>query len=176
MLELPDYRLPTFKNVAALLWEKTKDFLCRAFTLIFIASVGIWLLRYFDMSFSNAADISDSILYHIGAVISPIFRPLGFGRAELATALVVGLSAKEAVVSTLGVLSGAGGIAQLFQDRLAAFSFLLFTLLYTPCVAAFAAMRNELGSFMRALGAALIQCAVAYLVSFLFYNIASILI
>lgn len=176
LLELPDYRLPTLKNVAALLWEKTKDFLCRAFTLILIASAGIWFLRYFDMSFSRAADISDSILYHIGAFISPIFRPLGFGRAEPATALLVGLSAKEAVVSTLGVLSGTGGIAQLFQDRISAFSFLLFTLLYTPCVAAFAAMRSELGSFLRALGAAFMQCAAAYLVSFMFYNLANILI
>lgn len=176
MLELPDYRLPTLKNVAVLMWEKTKDFICRAFTLILIASVCIWFFSYFDVSFSHAADISDSILYHIGDFISPVFRPLGFGRAELATALVVGLSAKETVVSTLGVLSGGGGIAQLFGNRISAFSFLLFTLLYTPCVAAFAAMRSELGSFLRALGVAFIQCAAAYLVSFLFYNIACILI
>ncbi|MCI8331579.1 MAG: ferrous iron transport protein B [Clostridiales bacterium] len=173
VMELPNYRIPSMKSVLILMWEKAKDFIMKAFTVIFIASIVIWFLQSFDVRMQLVSQTSDSMLAGIGKFLSPLFRPLGFDRWELATALVTGLSAKETVISTLSVLTGGASLTGLFANKLSAFSFLLFTLLYTPCVAAFAAIRREFQSFLKAFMIALSQCLVAYAVAFSFYHIAS---
>ncbi|HQO69605.1 MAG TPA: ferrous iron transport protein B, partial [Clostridia bacterium] len=151
VMELPNYRLPTVKNTMLLLWEKTKDFITRAFTIIFIASIIIWFLNKFDIRFNAVQDSQDSILAAIGSFIAPVFTPLGFGNWMASTALITGFMAKEAVVSTFAVLLSTGmenmsvPLATVFSP-VSAFSFLLFTLLYTPCVAAVAAVKRELGT------------------------------
>ena len=168
VMELPNYRFPTAKSVGLLLWEKTKDFLTKAFTVIFVATVVIWFLQTFDSRLNVVADSADSLLAMIGKGISPIFIPLGFNDWRITTSLISGFTAKEAVVSTLGVLTGTGTaeletvLASLFTPR-SALSFLTFTLLYTPCVAAVATIKKELGSGFRAALVVLFQCAVAWL-------------
>ena len=159
-----------------LLWEKAKDFLTRAFTIIFVATVLIWFLQTFDSRLNVVSDSADSLLAAIGQVIAPIFRPLGFADWRVTTSLITGFTAKEAVVSTMAVLTGtstaelAGHLSGLFTP-LAAISFLLFTLLYTPCVAAVATIRRELGGGLKALGVVILQCAVAWLVAAVVYQI-----
>ena len=168
VMELPNYRFPTAKSVGLLLWEKTKDFLTKAFTVIFVATVVIWFLQTFDSRLNVVADSAASLLAMIGKGISPVFIPLGFNDWRVTTSLISGFTAKEAVVSTLGVLTGTGTaeletvLASLFTPH-SALSFLTFTLLYTPCVAAVATIKKELGSGFRAALVVLFQCAVAWL-------------
>ena len=180
VMELPNYRLPSLRSVVLLMWEKAKDFLERAFTVIFLVTVIIWFLQNFDMRLNVVSDSADSILAGIGRVIAPIFAPLGFGDWRMVTALVSGFSAKEAVVGTFGVVLGVGtnqlpvALHQLFTT-LSAASFLAFTLLYTPCVAAVATIRRELDSTWKTVGVVLMQCVVAWVVALLVYQVGLLL-
>ena len=179
VMELPNYRFPSAKSVALLLWEKAKDFLSRAFTVILLATVIIWFLQSFDYKINFTTDSSQSLLAYIGRGISVIFRPLGFEDWRVTTALVSGFTAKEAVVSTLAVLSGtnADGLAAALPSiftPLSAISFLVFTLLYTPCIAAVSTIRKEFKSFWATLGIVGIQCAVAYVCALAVFWIGSI--
>ena len=171
VMELPNYRLPSLKNVGLLLWEKARDFLQRAFTVIFLASIVIWFLQTFDTRLNVVTDNSGSLLALVGRLLAPLFAPLGFGDWRCVTALISGFIAKESVVSTLQVLLGGAALSSLFPLR-SAVSFLVFTLLYTPCVAAIATIRRELGSRWATLGVVVMQCTVAWVVSFLAYAIA----
>ena len=179
VMELPNYRFPSLKSVALLMWDKARDFIERAFTVIFAATLIIWFLQTFDMRLNVVADSSASLLAALGQFISPVFAPLGFSDWRVSTALITGFTAKEAVVSTLAVLTGTSianlgpALAALFTP-LTAFSFLTFTLLYTPCVAAIAAVRREMHSRMAAVYVALMQCCIAWLVAFAVYRIAAI--
>ncbi|MBQ6235186.1 MAG: ferrous iron transport protein B [Clostridia bacterium] len=166
VMELPNYRLPGFKNVLRLLWDKAKDFLSRAFTVILIATVVIWFLQTFDFRLNVVSNQHDSILAVIAGFIAPIFKPLGFGDWRMSTALIAGFLAKESVVSTVNVLFGTEAAVLGSMTPLAALSFLAFCLLYTPCVAAIAAIRRELGRGWAAV-VVLFQCAVAWIVAFL---------
>lgn len=173
VMELPAYRFPSPKSVMLHMWDKAKGFIRRAFTIIFVATIVIWFLQSFNWSFDMVEDSSKSILAFIGSLIAPVFAPLGFGDWRASTALLTGLTAKEAVVSTLSVLLNAGGETALLQTLftpLAAFAFLCFTLLYMPCVAALAASRRELGSARAALAAMAYQTGVAWIVAFIVYQ------
>ena len=180
VMELPNYRMPSAKSVAMLLWDKAKDFLQRAFTVIFVATLIIWFLQSFDSHLNFVQDSSQSLLAGIGKLLAPIFQPLGFGDWRITTALVTGFTAKEAVVSTLGILTGTGmenlsmGLAGLFTTA-SAVSFLVFTLLYTPCVAAIAAIGRELGGKWRGALVAVFQCVVAWLTAALVYQAACLI-
>ena len=173
VMELPNYRLPSAKSVGLLLWEKAKDFLQRAFTVIFLATIIIWFLQGFDTRLNAVADSSYSLLALIGQWIAPLFAPLGFAAWRCATALISGFVAKESVVSTLEVLLGGAAVTGMFSPR-AAISFLVFTLLYTPCVAAIATIRRELGSTVKTVGVVILQCGVAWLVGWLAYAITGL--
>lgn len=162
VMELPNYRLPGMKNVAHLLWEKAKDFLQRAFTIIFLAAIIIWFLQTFDLHMNMVADSQDSILAVAAGFIAPVFAPLGFGDWRISTALISGFIAKESVVSTLSVLFGTTGALMTVISPLSALSLLVFCLLYTPCVAAIASVRRELGGKWAA-GIVLLQCGIAWL-------------
>ncbi len=174
VMELPNYRLPSPKSVAMLIGEKAKDFVTKAFTVIFYASMIIWFLTNFDMRLNVVTDSSASILASLGGLIAPLFKPMGIGDWRIATALITGFVAKESVVSTLNVLAGSGsaGLQSIFKP-LSAMSFLVFSLLYTPCVAAIAAVRRELGKKFAAV-MIIRQCVIAWLASFLVYLIGSI--
>ena len=175
-MELPAYRLPSAKNVTLHMWEKAKDFIKKAFTIIFIATLVIWFLQSFDFRFNLVSDSSASMLAAIGRFLSPIFAPLGFADWRASTALITGLTAKEAVVSTFGVLFGVtqaelpAALGQIFTP-LAALSFLAFTLLYTPCVAAINAARQELGSWKATAGLIVYQLVIAWIAAFAVYHI-----
>lgn len=174
VMELPNYRFPSLKSVGLLMWDKAKDFLERAFTVIFLATIVIWFLQTFDPRLNVVTNQTESLLAMVGALLAPLFAPLGFGDWRAATALISGFIAKESVVSTLGVLLGSasdvsGALSAMFTP-VTAVSFLIFTLLYTPCVAAITAVRRELGSGWKAAGVALLQCCVAWLVSFVVYH------
>lgn len=181
VMELPNYRLPSFKSVMLLLWEKARDFLERAFTVIFVASIVIWFLRTFDTKLNVVEDSSQSLLALVGRFIAPAFAPLGFGDWRAVTSLISGFTAKEAVVSTMAVLMGTsvnelgGALSSLFTP-LSALSFLVFTLLYTPCVAAIATVRRELHSRGATLGVVLMQCGVAYLAALAVWQIGSLFV
>lgn len=181
VMELPNYRFPSAKSVALLMWDKAKDFIQRAFTVIFIATLIIWFLQTFDMRLNVVTDSGASLLAMIGKLIAPLFTPLGFNDWRAATALISGFTAKEAVVSTLSVLTGTGmsnlggALGSVFTTPLAAASYLVFTLLYTPCVAAVATIRREIGSAWKTLGIVCMQCGVAWLAAFAFYQIASLI-
>ena len=174
VMELPNYRFPSAKSVALLLWEKAKDFLQRAFSVIFLATVAIWFLQSFDARLNVVSADSESLLAMIGQLLAPLFRPLGFADWRCTTALISGFIAKESVVSTLQILLGSAPIASMFTTK-TALSFLVFTLLYTPCVAAIAAIRREVGSAPRAALIALTQCCVAWLAAFVLYQLVLIL-
>ena len=180
VMELPNYRFPSAKSVWQLCWDKAKDFLTRAFTIIFVATIIVWFLQTFDTRMNLVADSSDSLLATVGAVLAPVFAPLGFGDWRVSTALLTGFIAKESVISTLGILTGSGAdvtaaaLGTLFTPVTAG-SFLVFTLLYTPCVAAISAVKRELGSGWKAAGVALSQCVIAWIVSFLAYHLLSLL-
>ncbi len=173
VMELPNYRLPSAKNVAQLLWEKAKDFLTRAFTVIFIATILIWLMQNFSFSFNLVADSKDSILAGISSFISPIFRPLGFEDWRITTSLFTGFMAKESVVSTLNILFGSTEALMEVLTPLKAFSLLIFCLLYSPCVAAVGTIRKEMG-ISWALGVIIFTTSIAWICSFIFYALASI--
>ena len=181
VMELPNYRLPSPRSVILLMWEKAKDFLTRAFTVIFMATVIIWFLQTFDLKLNVVADSSGSILAALGRLIAPLFAPLGFGDWRMVTALVSGFTAKEAVVSTFGVILGVsteqlrGALHLLFTPASAA-SFLAFCLLYTPCVAAVATIRRELGSKWKTLVVVIGQCLIAWLVALAVYRAALVLL
>ncbi|MEG1943061.1 MAG: nucleoside recognition domain-containing protein, partial [Angelakisella sp.] len=176
------YRLPSAKSIVLHIWDKAKDFIYRAFTVIFLATLIIWVLQSFDTRGNPVTDSAASMLAIIGGWISPIFAPLGFGNWMASTALVTGLTAKEAVVSTLAVLTGAGEGAALSTVLAAAFtpasalSFLTFTLLYMPCIAAFAAVRREYGSGLRAAAIMASQTGIAWVVALLVYRMALLLL
>ena len=167
VMELPNYRLPSPKSVGQLIWEKARDFIQRAFTIICVATVVIWFLQTFDTRLNVAATPDSSLLALVGSLITPIFKPLGFGDWRISTALITGFTAKESVVSTLTVLLGGdtGALNTLFTP-FTALVFLIFTLLYTPCVAAIAAVKRELGGGRAALGVVLMQCGIAWVVAF----------
>ena len=175
VMELPNYRMPSAKSVGLLLWEKAKDFLQRAFTVIFLATVVIWFLQSFDTRLNVVTDSADSLLALIGQWLAVLFRPLGFGDWRCATALISGFIAKESVVSTLQVLLGNAAITLLFTTR-SAISFLVFTLLYTPCIAAVATIRRELGSRIKTVGVVLLQCVVAWLAAYIAYAVGGLLL
>ena len=175
VMELPNYRMPSAKSVGLLLWEKAKDFLQRAFTVIFLATVVIWFLQSFDTRLNVVTDSADSLLALIGQRLAVLFRPLGFGDWRCATALISGFIAKESVVSTLQVLLGNAAITSLFTTR-SAISFLVFTLLYTPCIAAVATIRRELGSRIKTVGVVLLQCVVAWLAAYIAYAVGGLLL
>ena len=175
VMELPNYRMPSAKSVGLLLWEKAKDFLQRAFTVIFLATVVIWFLQSFDTRLNVVTDSADSLLALIGQWLAVLFRPLGFGDWRCATALISGFIAKESVVSTLQVLLGSAAITSLFTTR-SAISFLVFTLLYTPCIAAVATIRRELGSRIKTVGVVLLQCVVAWLAAYIAYAVGGLLL
>ncbi len=170
VMELPNYRLPSAKSVLLLLWDKAKDFITRAFTVIFLATIVIWFLQRFDMRLNVAVNSEQSLLAAIGRWLAPVFAPLGFADWRCATALISGFIAKESVVSTLQILLGSSAVSTLFTTK-TALSFLVFTLLYTPCVAAIAAIRREVGSAGRAAVIALSQCCIAWLAAFLLYHL-----
>ena len=180
VMELPNYRMPSAKSVGLLLWEKARDFLERAFTVIFLATIIIWFLQTFDAKLNVVTDSADSLLAMVGQFIAGIFRPLGFNDWRVATALISGFTAKEAVVSTLAVLLGTntaalGSVLGTLFTPLSALSFLVFTLLYTPCIAAVATIRRELGSVWKMLGVVVLQCGVAWLAAMLVYRIGGLL-
>ncbi len=166
VMELPNYRLPGVKNVARLLWDKARDFLQRAFTIIFLASIVIWFLQSFDLRLNRVADSQDSILAIAAGFISPVFAPLGFGDWRISTALISGFIAKESVVSTLTVLFGSTGALMAVVSPAEALPLLVFCLLYTPCIAAVASIRRELGGRWAA-GIVLLQCGIAWLCALL---------
>ncbi|MEG0629826.1 MAG: ferrous iron transport protein B [Christensenellaceae bacterium] len=176
ILELPAYRFPSAKSVLLHMWDKAKDFIVRAFTIIFIASIIIWFLQSFDWQFNFVTDNSTSMLAGIGRAIAPVFAPLGFGNWQASTALITGLSAKETVISTLSVLSGGEQALSALFTPLSAFAFMAFTLLYMPCVAALAATRRELGSTKGAFLTVLYQTIIAWVVAFLIFQIGSLFI
>jgi ferrous iron transport protein B len=165
VMELPNYRMPGAKNVIQLLWEKAKDFLQRAFTVIFLATIAIWFLQTFDLKLNMVTDSRDSILAAVAGLIAPVFKPLGFGNWQISTALLTGFIAKESVVSTLTVLYGTtAGLTGTISTAAAA-SLLVFCLLYTPCVAAIASIRRELGGKW-AIQVVISQCVVAWIAAF----------
>ena len=176
VMELPNYRMPSLKSVLKLIGDKAKDFVTRAFTIIFIASIIIWFLQSFDLRLNPVANSSDSLLAILGGVIAPIFKPLGFGDWRVSTALITGFTAKESVVSTLTVLLGGSSetIGNLFNS-FTAFVFLVFSLLYTPCVAAIAAVRHELGKRWT-IEIVVSQCIIAWIIAFLVKIIGSLLL
>ena len=181
VMELPNYRMPSAKSVALLLWEKAKDFIQRAFTIIFIATIIIWFLQTFDTRINVVEDSADSMLAMVGRFIAPIFEPLAFGDWRVATALISGFSAKEAVVSTISVLLNTGmsslsqALGAMFTPLTAA-SFLTFTLLYTPCVAAVATIKREMHSSFLTVLIVIAQCVVAWLAAFAVFNLGSLIL
>lgn len=179
VMELPNYRFPSAKSVVLLMWDKAKDFLTRAFTVIFVATIIIWFLQTFDTRLNVVSDSANSMLANIGMWISPVFAPLGFNDWRASTALITGFTAKEAVVSTLAVLTGTSdsnlptALSSLFTPA-AAWAFLVFTLLYTPCVAAVNAVRREMNSVKSAAGVVLFQTGIAWIAAFVVYRIAAL--
>ena len=174
VMELPNYRLPSVRNVLQLLWEKTKDFLQRAFSVILIATVTVWILQSFDLHFNAVTDPHTSILASAAGLIAPLFKPAGLGDWRICTSLICGFMAKESVVSVLEVLYGGSGGAAGVMTSLSAASLLVFSLLYTPCVASIAAIRRELGGKYAA-AVIIVQCLLAWFVSFLVYTVGGLL-
>lgn len=179
VMELPNYRFPSFKSVVMLMWDKAKDFIQKAFTIIFTAAIVIWFLQTFDTRINVVTDSSQSILALIGRFIAPVFKPLGFSDWKAATALITGFSAKETVVSTLAVLTGGTGVNAALSNMftpIAAFSFLTFALLYTPCIAAISAVKREMNSALAAFGVVVFQILTAWVAAFIVYNIGNFII
>ena len=174
VMELPNYRLPGLRNVGQLLWDKAKDFLTRAFTVIFLATIVIWFLQTFDLKLNVVSDSQGSILASLAGLISPVFQPLGFGTWQISTSLITGFMAKESVVATLTVLVGSGSALAAFLSPLTAASLLAFILLYTPCIAAISAIRRELGGRWAA-GVVVGQCVIAWFAALLVHTIGLLL-
>ena len=164
VMELPNYRMPGVRNVLQLLWDKAKDFLQRAFSVILVATIVVWFLQSFDFSFNLVSEPEDSMLAEVAGMIAPLFEPIGLGDWRIVTSLVTGFMAKESVVSTLKLLFGKAVASALSQTACA--SLLVFSLLYTPCVAAVAAIKRELGGRM-AVVVVIWQCVVAWIAAFL---------
>ncbi|MCF2643026.1 MAG: ferrous iron transport protein B [Lachnospiraceae bacterium] len=181
VMELPNYRLPSAKSVGQLMWDKAKDFIEKAFTVIFFATIIIWFLQTFDTRLNVVTNSADSLLAVIGRFIAPLFAPLGFADWRVSTSLICGFTAKEAVVSTMSVLTGTSmatlgsALSEMFTP-LSAVSFLVFTLLYTPCVAAVASIRREMNSKWQAAGVVVMQCVIAWLVAFLVYHVGGLFV
>ena len=181
VMELPNYRLPSAKSVGQLMWDKAKDFIEKAFTVIFFATIIIWFLQTFDTRLNVVTNSADSLLAVIGRFIAPLFAPLGFADCRVSTSLICGFTAKEAVVSTMSVLTGTSmatlgsALSEMFTP-LSAVSFLVFTLLYTPCVAAVASIRREMNSKWQAAGVVVMQCVIAWLVAFLVYHVGGLFV
>ena len=173
VMELPNYRLPGMKNVALLLWDKAKDFLQRAFTVIFIATVIIWFLQTFNLKMNVVADSKDSILALIAGFIAPVFAPIGFGDWRYLVALISGFMAKESVVSTLSILFGSVSVLTESLTSAGALSLLVFSLLYTPCIAAISSIKRELGTKW-AVGVIFMQCLIAWICSFIVYVVGGL--
>ena len=173
VMELPNYRLPGIKNVSQLLWEKAKDFLQRAFTVIFLATIIIWFLQTFNLCLNLVTDSRDSILAAVAGLIAPLFTPLGFGDWRISTALITGFMAKESVVATLSILFGSTASLQAVLTPLSAAALLVFCLLYTPCVAAVASIKRELGGKWAAVVVAG-QCVIAWLAAYLVHIVGSL--
>lgn len=174
VMELPNYRMPSAKSVCQLLWEKAKDFLQRAFTVIFVATIVIWFLQTFDTKFNIVTNSQDSILATIAGFITPIFKPLGFADWRISTALITGFMAKESVVSTLSVLLGTGVKITSILTKLGAASLLVFCLLYTPCVAAIASVKRELGRKW-ACSVVVFQCVIAWIMAFITHGVFALI-
>lgn len=180
VMELPNYRFPSAKSVVLLMWDKARDFIQKAFTVIFIATVIIWFLQTFDSRLNVVSDSANSLLAMVGKLIAPIFTPLGFDDWRVSTALITGFTAKEAVISTMSVLTGTTidnlntTLSSLFSP-LTAVSFLVFTLLYTPCIAAVAAIRRELNSRLQTVAIVVLQCGVAWVAAFIIYKLCSLI-
>lgn len=174
-MELPNYRLPGLKNVMQLLWEKARDFLERAFTVIFMATIVIWFLQNFDLQLSLTADPQESILAFVASGIAPLFAPLGFADWRVSTALITGFMAKESVVSTLTILFGSSAALGAALSPAAAAPLLVFCLLYTPCIAAVASVKRELGGRWAAV-MVLNQCVVAWAAAFIVRMLALALV
>ena len=170
VMELPNYRMPGAKNVLQLLWDKAKDFLQRAFTVIFLATIIVWFLTTFSPHLNMVTESKDSILAGIAGVIAPVFAPLGFGDWRISTALITGFIAKESVVSTLSILFGTTTALTSLISTKAAAALLVFCLLYTPCIAAIASIRRELGQKW-AIGVVILQCAIAWVCAFAMYHL-----
>lgn len=181
VMELPNYRLPSVKSVGQLMWDKAKDFIEKAFTVIFFATIIIWFLQTFDTRLNVVTNSADSLLAVIGRFIAPLFAPLGFADWRVSTSLICGFTAKEAVVSTMSVLTGTSmatlgsALSEMFTP-LSAVSFLVFTLLYTPCVAAVASIRREMNSKWQAAGVVVMQCVIAWLVAFFVYHVGGLFV
>ena len=181
VMELPNYRLPSANSVGQLMWDKAKDFIEKAFTVIFFATIIIWFLQTFDTRLNVVTNSADSLLAVIGRFIAPLFAPLGFADWRVSTSLICGFTAKEAVVSTMSVLTGTSmatlgsALSEMFTP-LSAVSFLVFTLLYTPCVAAVASIRREMNSKWQAAGVVVMQCVIAWLVAFLVYHVGGLFV
>ena len=175
VMELPNYRMPAPKNVVHLLWEKAKDFLQKAFTIIFVATVVIWFLQTFDFRLNVVTDSKDSILAGIAGFISPVFKPLGFGDWRVSSSLICSFMAKESVVSTLTILFGSTALLTASLSSAAAFSLLVFCLLYTPCIAAVASIKRELGVRWAA-GIVALQCGIAWLLAFIVHVVGNLLL
>ena len=176
VMELPNYRLPSAKSVLLLMWEKSKDFLTRAFTVIFLATLVVWFLQAYNsriIFITDGVEDNVSLLEHIGNFLAPVFKPLGMNDGKIVSALIAGFTAKEAVVSTIEMLAGSGGMTALFTSIPAFLSFLTFVLLYTPCVATVATMRKELGSVWKTALVVVYQCALAWVCSCIVYQIAA---
>ncbi len=176
VMELPNYRLPSAKSVLLLMWEKSKDFLTRAFTVIFLATLVVWFLQAYNsriIFITDGVEDNVSLLEHIGNFLAPVFKPLGMNDGKIVSALIAGFTAKEAVVSTIEMLAGSGGMTALFTSVPAFLSFLTFVLLYTPCVATIATMRKELDSVWKTAVVVVYQCALAWVCSCIVYQIAA---
>ena len=180
VMEMPNYRLPSLKSTALLLWDKARDYISQVFTVIFIASILIWFLQTFDTRLNVVTDSSTSILAILGQQIAPFFRPLGFGDWRVATALISGFISKETIISSLAVLMGTGttglsaALSQIFTP-LTAFTFLIFTLLYTPCIATVTVIKKEMQSLLGAIGVIIFQISVAWLTAYIFHTILLLL-
>ena len=173
VMELPNYRFPSLRTTLQLMWEKAKDFLQRAFSIILIATVVVWFLQSFDLHFAYVEDSSSSIMAAIAGLFVPIMRPLGLGDWRIITALISGFMAKENVVSVLEVLFGTQGGVTSVMTSVAAGGLLIFSLLYTPCVAAITSIKRELGT-QWAIGVTVWQCAIAWIMTFIFHLIMMI--
>lgn len=176
VMELPNYRLPSVKSVLLLMWEKSKDFLTRAFTVIFLATLVVWFLQAYNsriIFITDGVEDNVSLLEHIGNFLAPVFKPLGMNDGKIVSALIAGFTAKEAVVSTIEMLAGSGGMTALFTSVPAFLSFLTFVLLYTPCVATVATMRKELGFVWKTAVVVVYQCALAWVCSCIVYQVAA---
>ena len=175
VMELPNYRMPGLKNVTQLLWEKAKDFLQRAFTVIFLATIIIWFLQTFDSHLNLVTDSQNSILAMVAGWIAPVFAPLGFGDWRISTALITGFIAKESVVSTLSILFGTQDLLYQVISPLSAASLLVFCLLYTPCVAAIASIKRELGGKWAA-GIVILQCGIAWICAMIVHLVGMLIV